>query len=166
MGDADAAAIRAARGDWVGEHLEVYLASGGTRGHIMDVSAVGGRALTSHCLIKCVGRKSAKVYVKPLIYGNVGGEIVIVASKGGADTHPEWYLNVLESPTIGVQIATQAFEATWREPHDRERHEVWAYMSHLYPPYLAYQQSTSRQIPLVMLTPVRSVDVFSANDLR
>jgi deazaflavin-dependent oxidoreductase (nitroreductase family) len=166
MGDADAAAIRAARGDWVGEHLEVYLASGGTRGHIMDVSAIGGRALTSHCLIKCVGRKSAKVYVKPLIYGNVGGEIVIVASKGGADTHPEWYLNVLESATIGVQIATQAFEATWREPHDRERHEVWAYMSHLYPPYLAYQQSTSRQIPLVMLTPVRSIDVFSANDLR
>ena len=82
MGDADAAAIRAARGDWVSEHLEIYLTSGGTRGHIMDVSAVGGRALTTHCLIKCVGRKSAKVYVRPLIYGNVGGEIVIVASKG------------------------------------------------------------------------------------
>ncbi|HVQ97341.1 MAG TPA: nitroreductase/quinone reductase family protein, partial [Mycobacterium sp.] len=116
MGDADAAAIRAARSDWVSEHLAVYLTSGGTRGHIMDVSAVGGRALTTHCLIKCVGRKSAKSYVRPLIYGNVGGEIVIVASKGGADTHPEWYLNVLASNTIGVQIATQAFEATWREP--------------------------------------------------
>ena len=88
----------------------------------MDVSAVGGRALTTHCLIKCVGRKSAKVYVRPLIYGNVGGEIVIVASKGGADTHPGWYLNVLASNTIGVQIATQAFEATWREPEGEERH--------------------------------------------
>src|ERR1700739_255195 len=125
MGDADAAAIRAARGDWVSEHLETYLTSGGTRGHIMDVSAVGGRALTTHCLIRCVGRKSAKVYVRPLIYGNVGGEIVIVASKGGADTHPEWYLNVLESNTIGVQIATQAFEATWREPEGGGRHEGW-----------------------------------------
>jgi len=39
-------------------------------------------------------------------------------------------------------------------------------MSHLYPPYLTYQQSTSRQIPLVMLTPVRSIDVFSADGLR
>ena len=80
MGDADAAAIRAERGDWVGEHLDTYLASGGTRGHILDLSEVGGRALTTHCLIKCTGRKSAKVYIKPLIYGNVGGEIVVVAS--------------------------------------------------------------------------------------
>src|SRR3984885_5760251 len=162
MGDADAAAIRAARGDWVSQHLEIYLTSGGTRGQIMDVSAVGGRALTTHCLIKCVGRKSAKVHIRPLIYGNVGGEIVIVASKGGADTHPGWYLNVLESNTIGVQIATQAFEATWRQPEGEERHQVWAYMAPLPPPYLTYQQSTSRQIPLVMLKLGRPIDVFSA----
>ena len=164
MGDADAAAIRAARGDWISEHLESYLTSGGTRGHILDLSDVGGRALTTHCLIKVIGRNSRKVYIKPLIYGIVGGEIVIVASKGGADTHPGWYLNVLQSNTIGVQIATQAFEATWREPEDEERHEVWSYMAHLYPPYLTYQQSTSRQIPLVMLTPGQPIDVFSVDD--
>src|ERR1700727_2615683 len=141
MGDADAAAIRAERGDWVSEHLETYLSSGGARGHILDLSEVGGRALTTHCLIKCRGRKSANVYVRPLIYGNVGGEIVVVASKGGADTHPAWYLNVLESNTIGVQIATQAFEASWREPEAEERRWVWAYKSSLYPTHLAYQQS-------------------------
>ncbi|WP_245604811.1 nitroreductase/quinone reductase family protein [Mycobacterium genavense] len=82
MGDAEAASIRAARADWVAEHLETYLASGGTRGHILDVSAVGGREFTTHCLIKCVGRKSGKRYIRPLIYGNYGGEIVIVGSKG------------------------------------------------------------------------------------
>ena len=164
MTDADAAAIRAARANWITEHLDTYLTSGGTRGHIFDVSAVGGREMTTHCLIRCVGRKSAKVYVKPLIYGNFGGEIVIVASKGGADTHPGWYLNILTSNTIGVQIATQAFEATWREPEGEERHQVWSYMAHLYPPYLTYQKSTSRQIPLVMLTPVRPIDVFTAED--
>ena len=126
MADTDAAAIRADRGNWITEHLETYLTSGGTRGHIMDVSAVGGREMTTHCLIKCVGRKTAKVYVRPLIYGNFGGEIVIVGSKGGADTHPGWYLNILASNTIGVQIATQAFEATWRQPEGEERHEVGA----------------------------------------
>ncbi len=162
MGDTDAAAIRAARSSWISEHLETYLTSGGARGHIMDVSAVGGREVTTHCLIKCVGRKSGKVYVRPLIYGNVGGEIVVVASKGGADTHPGWYLNILASKTIGVQIATQAFEATWREPEDDERHQIWAYMAHLYPPYITYQQSTSRKIPLVMFTLGRPIDVFSA----
>ena len=164
MADTDAAAIRAERSDWISEHLETYLTSGGARGHIMDVSAVGGREMTTHCLIKCLGRKSAKVYVRPLIYGNFGGEIVIVASKGGADTHPEWYLNILASKTIGVQIATQAFEATWREPEGEERHEVWSYMSHLYPPYLAYQRSTTRKIPLVMLTLGRPIDVFTADE--
>ncbi|MCV7349344.1 nitroreductase/quinone reductase family protein [Mycobacterium parmense] len=164
MADADASAIRAERGDWIGKHLNEYLTSGGARGHIMDVRAVGGREMTTHCLIRCAGRKSGKVYVRPLIYGNFGGEIVIVGSKGGADTHPGWYLNILESDTIGVQIATQAFEATWREPEGEERHEVWAYMAHLYPPYITYQRSTSRQIPLVMLTPVRPIDVFTAQD--
>lgn len=166
MGDAEAASIRAARADWVAEHLETYLASGGTRGHILDVSAVGGREFTTHCLIKCVGRKSGKRYIRPLIYGNYGGEIVIVGSKGGADSHPQWYLNILASKTIGVQVATQAFEATWHEPEGEERHHVWAYMAHLYPPYLTYQQSTSRPIPVVMLSPQHAIDVFTAEDAR
>ncbi|MDT5149213.1 MAG: hypothetical protein QOI01_946 [Mycobacterium sp.] len=161
MSDADAASIRAARDDWAKEHLETYLSSGGAKGHILDLSSVGGHAVTTHCLIKVVGRNSGKVYVKPLIYGNTGGEIVIVASKGGADTHPEWYLNIRHSETIDVQIATQAFEATWREPETEERHQVWAYMTHLFPPYLGYQLSTERHIPLVMLKPVRSIDVFT-----
>lgn len=164
MADAEAAAIRAARNNWISEHLDTYLSSGGARGHIFDVSAVGGREMTTHCLIRCAGRKSGKIYIRPLIYGNFGGEIVIVASKGGADTHPGWYLNILASNTIGLQIATQAFEATWREPEGEERHQVWSYMAHLYPPYISYQKSTTRQIPLVMLTPVRPIDVFSAQD--
>ena len=161
MGDGDAAAIRAERGDWMEEHLAMYLDSGGVRGHIVDISPVGGREMTTHCLIRYTGRKSGNVYIKPLIYGNVGGEIVIVASKGGADTDPEWYLNIRESETIGVQIATQAFDATWREPEFEERHQVWAYMTHLFPPYLGYQTSTTRHIPVVMLRAVRPIPVFT-----
>jgi len=160
MSDADAASIRAERGDWVSEHLEMYLSSGGARGHIVDLSSVGGHEVTTHCLIKCAGRKSGKPYVTPLIYGIVGGEIVVVASKGGADTDPEWYLNIRESKTIGVQIATQAFEATWREPEYEERHQVWAYMTHLFPPYLGYQTSTTRHIPVLMLRTVRPIPTF------
>jgi deazaflavin-dependent oxidoreductase (nitroreductase family) len=147
--------------DFAKEHLQTYLDSGGARGHIVDVSSVGGHAFTTNCLIKYTGRKSGKVYVTPLIYGNVGGEIVIVASKGGADEHPAWYLNIRNSETIGVQIATQAFEATWREPEGEERHRVWSYMTHLYPPYLAYQRSTARHIPLVMLKIGRPIEVFT-----
>lgn len=161
MGDGDAETIRDERGDWIGEHLSTYLTSGGSSGHIVDLSDVGGRSFTTHCLIRYTGRISGRTYVTPLIYGNFGGEVVIVASKGGADSHPGWYHNIRASETIDVQIATQAFEATWREPEDDERHEVWAYMTHLYPPYITYQQSTSRRIPLVMLAPGSSRYVFT-----
>lgn len=161
MSDAEAAEDR---GEWMREHLATYLESGGTRGHIVDLSSAGGRQLTTHCLIRYTGRKSGRTYVKPLIYGNVGGEIVIVASKGGADRHPEWYLSIAAAETFGVQIATQAFEATWREPEATERHQVWEYMCQLYPPYVSYQRSTSRHIPLVMLSPVRPIDVFTPAD--
>jgi len=61
----------------------MYLSSGGTRGHIVDVSSLGGHALTTHCLIKVVGRKSGKTYVRPLIYGNVGGEVVFDGTRIG-----------------------------------------------------------------------------------
>jgi deazaflavin-dependent oxidoreductase (nitroreductase family) len=162
MANDDAAALRASRADFAAQHLASYLESGGASGHILDLSDVGGRAFTTHCLIRYIGRKSGESYIKPLIYGNFGGEIVIVASKGGADNHPEWYLNIQSCDTLDVQVATQAFEATWREPEGDERHHVWEYMCHLYPPYISYQQSTSRRIPLVMLNPVRPIEVFTA----
>ncbi len=160
----DAEALRADRADWTAQHRATYLESGGAQGHVLDLSDVGGRSFTTHCLIRYTGgRKSGQSYITPLIYGNAGGEIVVVASKGGADSHPAWYLNVLSQQTLGgVQIATQAFEATWREPQGDERHQVWEYMCHLYPPYIAYQQSTSRRIPLVMLSPLRPIEPFSA----
>lgn len=160
MSDGNATS-NAVRTGWMDEHLQTYLSSGGTRGHILDLSSFGGHAVTMHCLIKVVGRKSGKAYVRPLIYGNVGGEIVIVGSKGGDDAHPEWYLNITHSETIGVQIATQAFEATWREPEAEERHQVWSYMTHLFPPYLGYQLSTPRHIPVVMLKPTNPIEVFT-----
>ena len=94
MSDETSAAIRETRKDWVVEHREMYLESGGAKGHIMDITAVGGRKFATHCMIKYVGRKSGKVFITPLCYADIGGEVVIVASKGGADEHPAWYLNI------------------------------------------------------------------------
>lgn len=74
----------------------------------------------------------------------------------------EWHLNIVAGPAVDVQIATQAFEATWREAEGTERHEVWVCMCRLYPPYVSYQQSTSRHIPVVLPTTVRPIPVFPA----
>src|SRR6478752_10750840 len=110
--------------DFAAKHLETYLRSGGTQGHVVDITSVGGHAFTTHCLIRVKGRKSGRTQITPLIYGDIGGEVVIVASKGGADQHPEWYLNLRGDEHVDVQIATQAFRATWREPADEERHRI------------------------------------------
>ena len=111
MTDESSAAIRETRRDWISEHREMYFRSGGAQGHIMDITAVGGHSFTTHCLIKYTGRKSGKVFITPLIYGDIGGEVVIVASKGGADQHPAWYLNIRDSKEVEFQIGTQAFRA-------------------------------------------------------
>ena len=166
MSNDSSAAIRQERRDWMVKHRDVYLQSGGTRGHVMDISEVGGHVFTTHCLIRMRGRKSGKTRIVPLIYGDIGGEIVVVASKGGADEHPDWYLNIRASEHIDVQIATQAFRATWREPEDVERHKVWDFMASVYPPYITYQRSTARHIPVIMMTPVETIDVFQESDLQ
>ncbi len=123
MSDAEASVIREARRDWVTEHREKYLRSGGVEGHIEDLTAVNGRTFGTHLLLKYKGRKSGRIFITPLSYADIGGEVVIVGSKGGADTHPEWYLNVVASPDIEFQIGTQAFRATWREPEGRRARE-------------------------------------------
>lgn len=164
MSDDSSAEIRDARRDWMVQHREMYLTSGGAKGHIMDLTAVGGHSFGTHCLIKYRGRKSGKVFITPLCYGDIGGEVVIVASKGGADEHPAWYLNIRESREIEFQIACQAFRATWREPQGAERDKIWNFMVDCYGFYADYQASTDRQIPLVMMKPSEEIDVFTMDD--
>jgi deazaflavin-dependent oxidoreductase (nitroreductase family) len=161
MSDESSADIAAARRDWKTEHLDAYLDSGGTRGHIVDLVDIKGHAFTTTLLLRYTGRKSGKTLVTPLIYGDIGGEVVIVASRGGADHHPAWYLNLIEADHLEFQVATQAYGATWREPAGEERARVWDFMVSVFPPYAAYQASTERQIPLVMMQAVEEIELFT-----
>ena len=160
MSDASSAAIREARNNWVGDHRDRYLRSGGVEGHIEDLTPVGGRDFATHCLVKYTGRKSGKAFITPLSYADIGGEVVIVASKGGADQHPDWYLNIIAAPEVEFQIATQAFRAAWREPEGAERQKVWDFMVDCFPFYATYQAGTSRTIPVVMMKATSKRPVF------
>lgn len=160
MSNSSSAEIAKARRNWKEEHLRAYLRSGGAEGHVMDVTDIGGHNFTTMLLLKYVGRKSGKTMITPLIYGDIGGEVVIVASKGGADHHPAWYLNVKDSKELSFQIATQAYRARWREPRGAERAKVWDFMVSVFPPFAAYQASTTREIPLVMMSVIEPTDRF------
>ena len=151
--------------DGIALHRQTYLRSGGTQGHIVDGRPAGGRFFATNCMIKYRGRKSGKTMITPLSYAHIGGEVVIVASKGGSDNHPDWYLNIRESKEIAFQVGTQAFRATWREPAGAEREKIWAFMADCYPFYAKYQASTSRVIPLVMMKPTEEIPVFKESDI-
>ncbi|RYD54142.1 MAG: nitroreductase family deazaflavin-dependent oxidoreductase [Verrucomicrobiaceae bacterium] len=150
--------------NWIVEHREIYIRSGGVEGHIVDLTAVGGRSFSTHCLVKHRGRKSGKIFITPLSYADIGGEVVICASKGGSDVHPAWYLNLIAAEQVEFQIATQAFRATWREPEGEERDRVWAFVIGSFPFYADYQASTSRLIPLVMMKAIDPVERFVEAD--
>lgn len=164
MSDETSAEISAVRRDWVTEHRESYLKSAGVEGHIVDITPVGGRYFATHCLVKYTGRKSGKIFITPLCYADIGGEVVICASKGGADHHPNWYLNLVTDPVVEFQIATQAFRGSWREPQGAEREKVWQFFTDCHPFYQGYQDSTSRILPLVMLNAEEPIPVFKESD--
>ncbi|MET0546102.1 MAG: nitroreductase/quinone reductase family protein [Caulobacterales bacterium] len=165
MSDETSNAVINSGGDWGAAHLQTYLRSGGAKGHIMDLTFVGGFPFTTHCLIKTRGRKSGKTFITALICGYINGEAVIVASKGGADSHPAWYLNLTSREEVQLQVATDAFRATWREPAGAEREMIWDYMVGVFPSYAGYQNSTARRIPIVMMKPAEPIAVFRESDV-
>jgi proline iminopeptidase len=87
----------------------------------------------------------------PLIYGEADGKYIVVASKGGAPTHPGWYLNLVVQPAVEVQVRADRFRATARTATGEERARLWQTMAAIYPPYNAYQAKTQREIPVVVL---------------
>ena len=149
---------------WTVDHRAAYLRSGGVEGHIMDMSFIDGLPLQTMCLIRYVGRKSGRVMVNGLGYTLYGAEIVIVGSKGGSDEHPQWYKNIKAGSPLAIQIATQAYDASWREPDDAEYERIWETVERQIPPMAVYRQSTARKIPLVLVSTHKPVPVFTEPD--
>jgi deazaflavin-dependent oxidoreductase (nitroreductase family) len=104
--------------DWVAEHTRTYLASGGTEGHEND----GVRTL----VLATTGRRTGTPRRTCLIYGTSGDEYVVVASKGGAEVDPAWFMNLEADPSIGVQVGSRRCTARARVASAVERAPLWA----------------------------------------
>ena len=146
---------------WMHEHRASYINSGGAKGHIMDMRFIGGYRYVSICLIRYVGRKSGRTMINALGYTQYRGEIAIVASMGGADFHPQWYLNIKAGGPLDFQVATQAFRATWREPQGDELEDAWKYVISSNPLFKTYREISKRQIPIILMAPHEEIPVFS-----
>lgn len=137
---------------WIDEHRELYLKDGNA-GHMWDSTVVGGAGPVPTLLLTTVGRKSGAPRVMPLIYGKADDGYVVIASKGGAPQHPDWYLNLTAHPEVEVQVATQKFHALAEAVTGPRRAELWRQLQALWPPYDDYQRKTEREIPVVLLRP-------------
>ncbi len=130
----------------VSEHIQRYVETGGEEGH--DWNGVPTLLLTTK------GRKSGKLRRTALIYGRSGASYVVVASLGGAPTHPAWYLNLQENPEVALQVGPEDLTAIARTANDDEKPALWRMMAEIWPAYDDYQTKTDRAIPVVVLDPV------------
>lgn len=142
--------------NWMVEHANRYLASGGREGHLYKMAQPGRPELTVPALLLTTrGRKSGEKFIFPLFYGKSGDSYFVIASKGGAPQHPGWYKNLLADPEVEVQVGTKKMEARARTATGEERTRLWAKALEFWPPYADYQKKTAREIPVVVLEPVR-----------
>lgn len=102
-------------------------------------------------LVHHTGARSGKRRVNPMGYLPAGDRIVVFASKGGADTNPDWYYNLLAHPEVTVETGTETFRATATVVTGGERDALCARAAEEFPFFADYQSKTRRVIPVVAL---------------
>ncbi|MFA1551250.1 nitroreductase family deazaflavin-dependent oxidoreductase [Actinomadura chokoriensis] len=125
------------------EHVKRYQETDGAEGHDWQG--------TTTLLLTTTGRKTGKERTTPLIYEPEGDAYLVVASKGGADEPPLWYLNLQADPEVKVQVKGDRFTARARTATPEEKPPLWRKMVAAWPAYDEYQTKTSRDIPVVVL---------------
>jgi deazaflavin-dependent oxidoreductase (nitroreductase family) len=127
-------------------HVARYRETGGEIGHEWQDGVYT-------LLLTTTGHRSGRPFTTPLIYGRDGDGYVVVASKGGAPAHPDWYVNLTHDPEAQIQVLDEVMSARAHEATGDHRAGLWAMMTGIWPAYDEYQQKTDREIPVVVLTP-------------
>lgn len=97
------------------------------------------------------GAKSGDFRETPLVYSRDGGHYVIIASKGGAPTHPSWYHNLVKHPEVTVEVAKEKFKARTRIAQGDEYERLYTQHAGINPTFHEYRQRTTRKIPVIVL---------------
>lgn len=126
------------------EHVRVYRETGGERGYEWRGTTI--------LLLTTPGRRSGEPRTMPLIHRADGDRWVVVASKGGWPEHPLWFQNLQAQPDATIQVRDEEIPVRASVAEGEERERLWRLMTEVWPAYDEYQQKTSRQIPVVVLT--------------
>ncbi len=106
-------------------------------------------------LLHTKGAKSGQERINPTAYVRDGGRLVVIASKGGAPTNPDWYYNVITNPLVTVEVGTEKFQTRAAVAEEPERTRLYNKMVEMMPGFDEYRRKTTRVIPVIVLTPVK-----------
>jgi deazaflavin-dependent oxidoreductase (nitroreductase family) len=129
------------------DQVALYEATGGREGGTLQGKPV--------VIVTMRGRRTGKVRKAPLMRVEHDGTYAIVASMGGAPKHPVWYHNIQSDPDVTLQDGPNVYEMRAREVHGEEKATWWARAVEAWPAYAEYQARTERQIPVLVLEPVK-----------
>jgi deazaflavin-dependent oxidoreductase (nitroreductase family) len=135
---------------WARKQAELYEASGGTDADTLRDTGLPIIVLTT------LGAKSGKLRKTALMRVEHDGVYAVVASRGGAPQHPQWYFNLVANPLVELQDGPDKRDYRAREVHGDEKALWWERSVAAYPPYADYQKRTERQIPVFVLEPAGS----------
>ena len=134
---------------WVADQVELYEGSGGTAGLTLRDTGLPVIIVTNR------GRKTGAIRKTPLMRAVDGNNYILVASQGGAPTHPVWYYNLKADPNVEIRDKTDVYVMRVREVTDPvERDRLWQLAVAAFPPYQEYQNKTDRLIPVFLAEPV------------
>jgi len=131
---------------WVAGHIRRYVDSDGAKGHEW-------RPGVYTLLLTTRGRRSGQLRRTALIYGRDGDRYLVVASKGGSDSPPVWFRNLVADPRVRVQVRGDIVDGRARTADAAEQARLWPEMARIWPDYDNYQQRTDRPIPIVVIEP-------------
>jgi deazaflavin-dependent oxidoreductase (nitroreductase family) len=124
------------------EHVRRYRETGGQQGYSWRGTTI--------LLLSTTGRASGQERTTPLIHRTDNGHWVVVASKGGAPDHPDWFKNLQADPQATIQVKEERIPVRAHVAQGEERQRLWGLMAEVWPAYDDYQGKTDRQIPVVV----------------
>ena len=133
--------------DWNKATIEEFRANSGKVGGMF-----AGKTLL---LLHTLGAKSGQERVNPVACVMDGDRLVIIASKGGAPSNPDWYHNLVAHPLVTVEVGAETFQARAAVASGPERTRLYQKMVEVNPGFADYEKKTTRVIPVVTLTRVK-----------
>ncbi|HET9648641.1 MAG TPA: nitroreductase family deazaflavin-dependent oxidoreductase [Microlunatus sp.] len=131
---------------WVRDQVETYERTGGQEANTLRDTGIPIVVITTR------GAKSGKLRKNPVMRVEHGGAYAVVASKGGADEHPQWYFNIMADPdAVTLQDGPEPWDGHARELSGAERDEWWERAVAVFPSYAEYQTRTDRLIPVFLV---------------